>query len=145
MVRVVGCSPLTRGVRRRVQLSPDSSGGPGGYTHALHRRHHRQRLGSTLLGPVALPDVSALPDVLARQAARGRPGGIATTAEALRAGTPQLVVPLASSAVHAQCVPLRRVFPMMRAWIACATPLRYCIRIDDVGVAAHCALGAPAL
>src|SRR5690606_2361785 len=56
---------------------------------------HREQLPAQLPTPVLWQDYVPLRALLPHVAALAHHGGIGTTAEALRAGTPQLVVPLA--------------------------------------------------
>ena len=62
---------------------------------ALFLTPHREQLPATLPGHILWQDYVPLKTLLPHVAALAHHGGIGTTAEALRAGTPQLVVPLA--------------------------------------------------
>ena len=62
---------------------------------AIFLTPHREQLPAALPGPILWQEYVPLKTLLPHVAALAHHGGIGTTAEALRAGTPQLVVPLA--------------------------------------------------
>ena len=62
---------------------------------AIFLTPHREQLPAALPGHILWQDYVPLKTLLPHVAALAHHGGIGTTAEALRAGTPQLVVPLA--------------------------------------------------